>query len=62
MSRRSMERTEFLPVRMRGGEVYPVAYQGSAHLNALGAADGLICLEPGTALLEKGTEVDVRPF
>jgi len=60
--RRGTERTEFLPVRMREGRVVPVAYQGSAHINALGDADGMIRIEKGVAALEEGAEVDVRPF
>jgi molybdopterin molybdotransferase len=60
--RRGTERTEFLPVSSRGGRVVPVAYLGSAHLNALAEADGLIRVEKGVATLEEGTEVDVRPL
>jgi molybdopterin molybdotransferase len=60
--RRGTERTEFLPVSERDGRVIPVAYHGSAHLNALAEADGLIRVEKGVATLEEGTEVDVRPL
>lgn len=60
--RRGTERTEFLPVSARNGRVVPVAYHGSAHLNALADADGLIRVEKGVATLEEGTEVDVRPL
>ncbi len=60
--RRGTERTEFLPVRALDGRVVPVAYLGSAHLNALAEADGLIRVEKGVATLEEGTEVDVRPL
>jgi molybdopterin molybdotransferase len=60
--RRGTERTEFLPVSARDGRVVPVAYHGSAHLNALGDADGLIRVEKGVDSLEEGVEVDVRPL
>ncbi|HTP60384.1 MAG TPA: gephyrin-like molybdotransferase Glp [Spirochaetia bacterium] len=60
--RRGTERTEFLPVSFRDGRVIPVAYHGSAHLNALADADGLIRVEKGVATLEEGDEVDVRPL
>ena len=60
--RRGSDRTEFLPVSARDGRVFPVAYHGSAHLNALGAADGLIRVEKGVEGLEEGVEVDVRPL
>lgn len=62
ISRRGAERTEFLPVRVQAGEVFPVAYHGSAHLNAIGEADGLIRVEKGVEALEQGVEVDVRPL
>ncbi len=62
VSRKATERTEFLPVSARGGRLFPVAYHGSAHLNALGQADGLIRMEKGVATLEEGAEVDVRPL
>ena len=62
VSRKGTERTEFLPVSAREGRVVPVAYHGSAHLNALGEADGLIRMEKGIAVLEEGAEVDVRPL
>jgi molybdopterin molybdotransferase len=60
--RRSVERVEFLPVRVRQGSVTPVAFHGSAHLNALGEADGLIRVEKGVSGIPRGTEIDVRPL
>jgi molybdopterin molybdotransferase len=60
--RRHVERTEYLPVRVRGGVVTPVAFHGSAHLNALGDADGLIVMPLGAAEIARGTEIDVRPI
>jgi molybdopterin molybdotransferase len=60
VKRRSVERTEFLPVRLREGAVGLVPFHGSAHLDALGEADGLIRVERGVASIERGTEVDVR--
>jgi len=58
--RRSTERTEFLPVTVRQGVVTPVSFHGSAHLNALGGADGLIRVEKGVAEIARGTEIDAR--
>jgi len=60
--RRAVERTEFLPVRVRQGLVTPVTFHGSAHLNALGEADGLIRVEKGVSEMPEGTELDVRPL
>jgi molybdopterin biosynthesis enzyme len=39
-----------------------VAFHGSSHLNALGAADGLIRVEKGVSEIARGTEIDVRPL
>lgn len=44
------------------GEVRPIEYHGSAHVNALCEADGLIVVPAGTTLVEKGTYVRVRPI
>jgi molybdopterin molybdotransferase len=60
--RKTAERTEFLPVTVRGGVVTPVAFHGSAHLNALGGADGMIRVEKGVAEVVRGTEIDARLF
>lgn len=55
------DRTEFLPVRMRAGQVQAVPYHGSAHVNALAEADGLLRVEIGVTMIEAGTAVDVLP-
>ncbi len=61
IARRSTERTEFLPVRIERGKVFPVAYHGSADLNALAETHGLVRIEKGVAAIEEGERVDVRP-
>jgi molybdopterin molybdotransferase len=61
VARRSAERTEFLPVRFLAGKAFPVAYHGSADLNALAETHGLVRIEKGVAAIEKGETVDVRP-
>ncbi len=60
--RKDAERTEYLPVRVRGGNIVPIPFHGSAHVNALGDADGLIRIERGVCELARGTEIDVRPI
>jgi molybdopterin molybdotransferase len=62
VTRVEADRAEFLPVRLRHGRVEPVAYHGSAHLNALTGADGLVRIEAGVWELAEGTMVDVRPI
>jgi molybdopterin molybdotransferase len=61
LARRSTDRTEFLPVRIEGGKVFPVSYHGSADLNALADSQGLVRVDKGVAAIEKGEKVDVRP-
>jgi len=58
--RGSTDRDELLPVRMVDGEVHPVAYHGSANLNALALAQGLIMVPKGVARMARGERVDVR--
>ena len=60
--RAQADRTEFLPVRLRQGLVEAVPYHGSAHLNALAGADGLLRIEIGVNEIPEGTQVDVRPL
>ncbi len=62
VSRKSVERDEFLPVRWKDGRVEPLAYHGSAHLNALADAHGLIRVNKGISGIAEGEEVDVRPI
>jgi molybdopterin molybdotransferase len=59
--RKKTERRSFLPVKRtsRGG-VVPVDYHGSAHLNSLCGADGIVTVPEGVAEIPKGDKVDVR--
>jgi molybdopterin molybdotransferase len=60
-SRRKSTRLSWIPVKIgNGSEVIPVEYHGSAHINALTEASGLISLKPGETLLKKGEQVHVR--
>jgi molybdopterin molybdotransferase len=59
--RRRSERKSFMPVMIRNGEIFPIEYHGSAHINAYSRANGIITMEIGTDLLKKGTFADVRP-
>jgi len=63
LSRKRADRDAWLPVSMTdAGEVEPRDYHGSAHVNALCGADGLILIPADVTTLDKGTQVDVRPF
>jgi molybdopterin molybdotransferase len=57
------DRETWIPVTItHEGEVRPNEYHGSAHVNALCEADGLIVIPTGVTSLEKGTFVHVRPI
>jgi molybdopterin molybdotransferase len=59
--RKKTERQSWIPVVITDtGTLSPVVYHGSAHINALSAADGLISIGVGFEEIEKGTIVPVR--
>jgi molybdopterin molybdotransferase len=61
VSQKPSRRDSWVPVTItEKGEVVPCDYHGSAHINALCDAEGLICIPGGTSYIEKGTLVDVR--
>lgn len=60
-SRKRSDRLSWLPVRIHEtGEVFPLEYHGSAHINSLVQADGFISIAIGQTELRKGDLVDVR--
>ncbi len=61
IKRKKTDRDAWMPVKAVGeGRIARVDYHGSAHINALCAADGLICLPKGTAEIAEGELIDVR--
>ncbi len=61
VTRKDTDRQSWIPVkRTSTTSVKPVQYHGSAHLLALGEADGLIRMEIGVASIEQATAVQVR--
>jgi molybdopterin molybdotransferase len=60
-SRKRVDRKAIVPVYFdENGKVYPVDYHGSAHINSLTLADGLMEVEIGTSIIKKGDIVNVR--
>ena len=60
-SRKRSTRMSWMPVRINTkGAVIPLDYHGSAHVNALTQADGLISIPVGQTSLRKGENVYVR--
>jgi len=58
--RKQSLRKSLIPARIIDGQLFPIEYHGSAHINAYTAADGIIAIEPGETLLNKGESVRVR--
>ncbi|MDX2414173.1 MAG: molybdopterin molybdotransferase MoeA [Bacteroidales bacterium] len=60
-TRKRSERLAFVPVIINDkGEAEPTSYHGSAHINALPDAGGLMKVPLGIKELKKGDKVDVR--
>jgi molybdopterin molybdotransferase len=61
ITRKKPERDSWLPVVFtEKNKVTNIKYHGSAHINALCEADGLICIPAGIAEFEEGTTIAVR--
>ncbi len=60
-TRKRTRRMAWVPVRLESdGTVTPVEYHGSAHINALPAAWGIMKIPVGVSEIRKGDTVDVR--
>ncbi len=60
-NRSRANRLAFIPVTIsENGEVFPVEYHGSAHINGLTVADGLFEIPIGVTNMKKGEKVNVR--
>lgn len=60
--RKRSERLGRIPVQINDdGKVIPVEYHGSAHINSLVDADGIISIPIGVEELKEGTKINVRP-
>jgi molybdopterin molybdotransferase len=57
--RRKPERKAFIPVKIENGQVFPVDFHGSAHINALCFAQGIISFPIGVLEIKKGETIDV---
>jgi molybdopterin molybdotransferase len=59
-SRRKTTRSVYIPVRYQKGAVEQLNYHGSAHIHALGQANGLINIPQGVKEIPSGSTVNVR--
>jgi molybdopterin molybdotransferase len=58
-TRKRAERKTFIPVKIENGKVFPVEFHGSAHINSLCDAEGIISFPLGVLEIKKGQEVEV---
>ena len=59
-TRERSSRKSFIPVKIEKGKIWPIEYHGSAHINALSDAFGIIAIPIGIAELKEGELTDVR--
>lgn len=63
ISRKKAKRKSFYPVKFNAdGEIMPLEYHGSAHINSLNDAEAVIAMEIGEYEIQKGVLTDVRFF
>ena len=61
IKRKDTERLSWIPVKITdSGQLKHIEYHGSAHINALSNADGLVSMNIGVSEIPKGTFVPVR--
>jgi len=57
--RKTSDRKTFVPVKIEKGKVFSVEFHGSAHINSLCLAEGIISFPVGTLEIKKDEIVDV---
>jgi molybdopterin molybdotransferase len=61
IKRKDTERLSWIPVKITdSGQLKQIEYHGSAHINAISNADGLVSMDIGVAEVPKGTFIAVR--
>jgi molybdopterin molybdotransferase len=59
-TRRNTKRKSFFPVLIKQGKVFPVDYNGSAHIHSYVEAQGIVPVEIGKTTIAEGELTDVR--
>ena len=57
--RKRGDRKTFIPIKIENGKVFPVEFHGSAHINSLCDAEGIISFPLGVLEIKKGQAVEV---
>jgi molybdopterin molybdotransferase len=60
--RRSAKREQYFPVIFKKGGAAPIVFHGSAHMQALTQADGIMLVPSGKTFIKKGSMVYARPI
>lgn len=61
ITRKKTDRDAWLPAAVtEDGKIEKIEYHGSAHINALCKADGLLCMPTGVEKMEEGVAVAIR--
>jgi molybdopterin molybdotransferase len=58
-TRKRVERKTFIPIKIENGKVFPIEFHGSAHINSLCFAEGIISFPLGILEIKKGQTVEV---
>ncbi len=58
--RRSAAREQYFPVVINNGGAYPIKFHGSAHMQAITLATGIMQVPSGRTFIKKGTKVYAR--
>jgi molybdopterin molybdotransferase len=57
--RKKEDRKTFIPIIIENGKVFPIEFHGSAHINSLCFAEGIISFPSGVLEIKKGATVQV---
>jgi len=57
--RKRGERKTFIPIKIENGKVFPIEFHGSAHINSLCFAEGIISFPLGVLEIKKGETIQV---
>lgn len=57
--RKKGDRKTFIPIKIENGKVFPIEFHGSAHINSLCEAEGIISYPLGVLEIKKGQTVEV---
>ena len=60
--KRDTKREQYFPIKLLKNGALPLEFHGSAHMQALTRADGVMLIKRGIKIIKKGTIVNVRPI